>query len=344
MTRHWLTSLLAAATLAVSAGTALASDALTEVKVSLGWLRNSQYTPLYVADVNGYFKEEGLKLTLLDGGPGKNPISTVGAGQADIGITGGTFIFSARVAPDPVDVVAIGAVRQKTPYVYITLANPSDPEPKPQDMEGKTVGIQTDGEIFLKGVAERNKLDMSKIKIQVVQGGLEPLLTGAVDFISGHLHNQPYQVEVEAAKADAPANIKGKTWKVIRLSDYGVPSYNDLIFTTNAFLKEKPEVTRKFLKAVARGMQSMQSDPEGAAKIAASYEGQIDPIERLRWSLKIQNDLNTSVDTKEHHFLWMWPEVWDKQMQFYHDNGQMARLIPAAEVMTNDFQSDVKSQ
>jgi len=343
MKRHLLTSLVATATLALSTGAALADNALTEVKVSLGWLRNSQYTQLYIADVNGYFKNEGLKLTLIDGGPGKNPVSTVGAGLADFGITGGTFIFSARLAPDPVDVVAIGAVRQKTPYVYITLANPSAPDPTPKDMEGKTVGIQTDGEIFLKGVVERNKLDMSKIKIKIVQGGLEPLLTGAVDFMSGHIGNQPYQVELEAAKSDAPANLKGKTWKVIRLSEYGVPSYNDLIFTTNAFLKQKPEVARKFLKAVARGMQFMQKDPEATAKIAASYQGQLDPIERVRWSLKIENGLNMSADTKEHHFLWMRPEVWDRQIQFYHDNKQIPRVIPAAEVMTNAFQSDVKS-
>jgi NitT/TauT family transport system substrate-binding protein len=339
-----LRSLMVAAAFALSADVTFAADSLTEVKVALGWLRNAQYTALYVADAKGYFKEEGLKLTLLDGGPGKSPVSTVGAGQADVGITGGTFIFAARVAPDPVDVVAIGAIRQRTTYVYITLAKPTDPEPTPKDMEGKTVGIQTDGEIFLKSIAAKNKVDMSKVKIKIVQGGLEPLLVGAVDFISGHIHNQPYQFEVEAAKPDARENIKGRTWKVIRLSDYGVPSYNDLIFATNTFLKERPEVARKFLKAVARGLQLMQSDPDGAAKIAASYDGELDPLKQVQWSLKIQNDFDVSNDTREHGFLWMRPEVWQEQMAFYHDNGQLARVLPPGEVMTTAFLSDVRSK
>jgi NitT/TauT family transport system substrate-binding protein len=333
-----------AAIIVLTANVAFAQAPLTEVKASLGWLRNAQYTMLYVADTNGYFKEEGLSLALLDGGPGKSPVSIVGAGQADVGITGGTFIFSARVAPDPVDVISIGAIRQKTPYVYITLANPGDPDPKPKDMEGKTVGIQADGEIFLKSLAAKNKIDMSKVKIKIVQGGLEPLLTGSVDFISGHIHNQPYQAEIEAAKPDAPANIKGKTWKVIRLSEYGVPSYNDLIFTTNAFLKKKPDVAKKFLKAVARGMLFMQTDPEGAAKIAASYGGQLDPMKQVQWSLGIQNELDVSDDTRQHGFLWMRPEVWQEQMKFYHDNGQLLRTLPPAEVMTTEFLSNVRSK
>ncbi len=341
MTRHWLASMVAAASLAASVSIASAD---TEVTVSLGWLRNAQYAPLYAADVNGYFKDEGLKLQLLDGGPGKNPVSTVGAGQADFGITGGTFIFSARVAPDPVDVVAIGAIRQKSPYAYITLVNSTDPDPTPKDMEGKTIGIQTDGEIFLKGVAEKNHLDMSKMNIQVVQGGLEPLLTGAVDFISGHVHNQPYQFELEAAKPDAPENLKGKTWKALLLSDHGVPSYNDLIFATNATLKEKPELTRKFLRAVARGLQFMQENPEETAKLSAAYEGQLDTIDKLAWSLQVQNGLNASADTQEKGFLWMQPEVWEQQMRFYHENGQVPRVIPASEVMTNDFNPGVKSK
>ena len=90
-----------------------------------------------VADAKGYFADEGIKHRILDGGPGKNPVPIVGAGQADFGITaGGNSVFQARLAPDPIDVWAIGTLLQIGPYSYITLANPGDPEPVPKDIEG----------------------------------------------------------------------------------------------------------------------------------------------------------------------------------------------------------------
>ena len=35
-------------------------------------------------------------------------------------------VFQARLAPDPVDVIAVGTLLQLGPYSYITLANPGD--------------------------------------------------------------------------------------------------------------------------------------------------------------------------------------------------------------------------
>lgn len=338
-----LASLLTAAAVLASSSMAPAQST-TDVTVALSWLRNAQYAPLYVADVKGYFKEEGLNLVLMDGGPGKNPVSTVGAGQADFGLTSGTFIFSARVAPEPVDVVAIGAIRQRSPYGYITLTEKGAPKPQPKDLEGKTVGIQTDGEVFLKAMAEENGLDYDSIKIQIVQGGLEPLLAGAVDYITGFVHNQPYQFEMEAAKPDAPAALKNKEWQAMLLADYAVPSYNDIIFAKGATLTEKPELARGFLKALARGMAFMAAHPEETAQLTAEYPGQLDPLEKAAWGLPVQNALNVSADTAEHGFLWMRPEVWEGHMGFIHKNGLLARVIPGAEVMSNAFNPGVKSQ
>ncbi|MBN9078864.1 MAG: hypothetical protein BGN87_19020 [Rhizobiales bacterium 65-79] len=342
---NWVKMLVAAATIGLSTGFAHGEgDGLTKVTLALGWLRNGQYASILAADAMGYFKDEGIKLELIDGGPGKSPVSFVGVGKADFGIHGPTFVFSARVAPAPVDVVCIGALNQKYSYAYITLGKPSDPDPTPKDMEGKTIGIQSDGEMFLKGLAEANNLDMSTMKIRTVQGGAEPLLTGAVDFISGHIHNQTYQVELEASKPDAPANLKGKTWKALKLSDYGMDSYGDVIFTSGKMLKEKPDLVRHFLKAAARGVKLMQDDPEKVAELAAKYPGQIETLDKIRWRMPIQNSLSVSEDTRTKGFLWMRPEVWDKQMKFYHDNGQISHVIPAAEVMTNEFNPGIKSK
>lgn len=325
------------------AGAAFAQAPLTEVKIALSWLRNGQYAAVMAADSKGYFADEGLKLTLIDGGPGKNPVPMVGVGQAQFGIISAASIFSARLAPSPVDVVAIGALIQQFPYAYITLANPGAPEPTPKDLEGKRVGIQADGEMFLKAVIKKNGLDASKIKIETVLATAEPLLVGKVDYFSGMLHNQTYQVEQEAAKPDAAAAVKGKVWKSVNFSRYGVPTYGDTLFTSGKVAKEQPDLVRKVTKAIARGMKFTLDNPAEAVKLVDAYPGQIERADKLAWRLKVQNPMNVSEGTRSQGLLWMDPKVWDGTMAFYREYEQIPRVLPAAEVMTNAFNPGIKS-
>ncbi len=336
-------SLALALALTLGGLSAAQAQAPEEIKIALSWLRNGQYAALMVADAKGYFAEEGLKVSFIDGGPGKNPIPTVAVGQAHFGVMSSSFIFSARVAPSPVDVVAIGSLIQELPYAFIALGNPGDPEPTPKDLEGKRVGIQADGAMFLQALAKRNNLDLSKIKVETVLANAEPLLVGKVDYFTGHLHNQTYQVELEAAKPDAPAHLKGKTWKALRFSKYGVSSYGDTLFTTGKMVKERPELVRKFTRAVAKGLKFTIDSPAEAVKLVDAYPQQIERADKLAWRLKIQNPLNQSAETKANGLLWMNPKVWDDTMAFYKEYDQIKAVVPAAEVMTNSFNPGIKA-
>ncbi len=330
--------------LAVGAASPAVAQSLTEVKVALAWLRNGQYSALMVADAKGYFAEAGLKLRLLDGGPGKNPVPTVGVGQADFGVVGGSNIFLARVAPDPVDIIAIGAFTQQLPYAFITLANPSDPDPQPKDLEGKTVGMQADGEIFLKAIAGKNGLDLKKIKIEIVMATAEPLLVGKVDYFTGMLHNQTYQIEQTIGQPGTPGRLQGKVWKAIRLADHGAPFYADVLFTTRTKLRNDPELVRRFSRAVARGLQFVLENPEETVKIVDTYPEQIERADKLAWRFKVQNPLSVSTDTNAHGLLWMEPKVWADTMAYYKEYGQIPRVVPTAELMTNDFNPAIRSK
>jgi NitT/TauT family transport system substrate-binding protein len=309
-----------------------------EVKTQLGWLRNGEFAPVMVADAKGYFKDEGITHTILDGGPGKNPVPIVGTGNADFGISaGGNVVFQARLAPDPVDVQAVGTLLQVGPYSYITIANPSDPDPKPKDIEGKTFGLQPDGDIFLQAFVKRNNVDISKVKKEIVQATAEPLLVGKVDFFTGWITNQTYQIEQEIAKPDAPPNLKGKVWKAMRYADYGVLSYSDVIFATGKTIKERPDLVRGYVRAVARGMQAILDNTADTVKAVATFPQQIEDEAKLTWRWKIQNELFVSDDTKANGLLWMNPKKWDEMIAFYKEYDQIPRIIPASEVATNEF-------
>ena len=309
-----------------------------EVRTQLGWLRNGEFAPIMVAEAKGFFAEEGIKHRILDGGPGKNPVPIVGVGQAHFGITaGGNAVFQARLAPDPVDVIAVGTLLQRGPYSYITLASPGDPAPKPKDLEGKVLGIQSDGDIFIKAFAQKHNLDLAKIKIETVQANAEPLLVGRVDFFSGWITNQTFQIEQEAAKPDASPRLRGKTWKAISYFEYGVPSYSDVIFTTGKIVRENPDLVRRYLRAVARGMQYILDHPDETVQLVANFPEQVEKADKLAWRWKIQNALFVSEDTRKNGLLWMNARVWEEMMAFYKEYERIPRVIPTAEMMTNAF-------
>ena len=171
----------------------------------------------------------------------------------------------------------------------------------------------------------------------IVQGTAEPLMAGKIDFFLGWMVNQTYQIEQESLKADAPEAVKGKTWKAMRFADYGIPLYVDVIFTSGDTLKKNPELVRRYLKAVQRGMQYNIDHPDESVEILAKFPGQIEDAKKLAWRFKLQNPLFQSEDSKKNGLLWMNPATWDQMIGFLKDGEQIPRTIPASEVMTDEF-------
>lgn len=329
-------SQLAVAAASFSAGVAQAQQ-LSAV-TQLGWLRNGEYAPIMMAEAKGFFKEEGIDHKIVDGGPGKNPIPIVAVGQAQFGLaTNGMAVVTARLAKDPVDIVAIGTLFQQAPSSYLTLAAPDAPPLKPKDMEGKTVGIQTGSEFIFRAFARKNGIDESKVKVVTAQATVEPLLVGKMDYFSGWIVNQTYQIEQEAAKPDAPESLKGKSWKALRLSDFGVPTYTDVIFTSGDTLKKNPELVKRYLRAVQKGMQYVIDHPDESVEILAKFPGQVEDAKKLAWRFKIQNPLYQSENSKKNGPLVMDPAVWTAMIGFLKEGDQIPKTIPVSEVMTNDY-------
>ena len=314
-----------------------AAEPMTAV-TQLGWLRIGEYAPIMVADAKGYFTDEGIAHRIADGGPGKNPIPIVAVGQAQFGlITSGMNLIAARTARDPVDIVAVGTLFQSSPSSYFKLANPSDPPATPKDMEGHSAGMTAESEYLLRVLARKNGLDISKIRMVHVGANAEPLMVGQVDFFNGWIVNQTYQVEQEAAKPDAPPNLKGKTWRAVVMADWGMPSYADVIVASGKTVRENPELVRHYVRAVARGMQFILDHPDEAVDVVAKYPGQIEDAKKLAWRFKLQNPLTVSADTAAHGLLWMSPAIWQSMGDALKESEQVPFVPPVPEMMTDQF-------
>jgi ABC-type nitrate/sulfonate/bicarbonate transport system substrate-binding protein len=179
-------------------------------------------------------------------------------GNEQFGVTGADQILIARSKGVPV--VALAVIYRRNPFVLFSLAKSGIKTPP--DYIGKKVGVKIGGneELIYRAVLAKAKIDKSQLTEIPVKFDMTPLLTGDIDVWPGYLIN-----EVLAAKE------KGFDVNIVHPSDYGIDLYADTLFTTEAMLKEKPDVVRNFVAATLKGWNTAIAAPEEAAKITLKY-------------------------------------------------------------------------
>ena len=240
---------------AVLSSSARAADSVT---VRLKWLNQAQFAGFYVAQEKGYYKSEGLDVNIQPGGPDFPAVQMIAGGNEQFGVTGADQILIARSKGVPV--VALAVIYRRDPFVLFSLTKSGIKTPA--DFAGKKIGVKIGGdeELIYRAVLAKAAVNKSVLTEEPVKFDIAPLLSGAIDVWPGYLTN-----EVLTAKE------KGFDVNVISPSAYGINLYADTLFTTEAMLKDKPDVVRKFVAATMQGWSDAVADPEEAAKITVKY-------------------------------------------------------------------------
>src|SRR3954463_15578172 len=136
--RHALAALAAVALTAGSLPISLPAAAETLIKASLRlkWLPQAQFAGFYVAQAKGYYKDEGIDLTINPGGPNLLTENLVATGADTFGLSGGTDSVFAGVEKG-LPIVSIGVAHQITPFVFVVRKD--GPVKSLKDFEGKKV-------------------------------------------------------------------------------------------------------------------------------------------------------------------------------------------------------------
>jgi len=242
----------------VLCGLSAAAHASDSVTVRLKWFNQAQFAGFYVAQQKGDYKATGLDVNVQPGGPDFPAVQMVAGGNEQFGVTGADQILIARSKGVPV--VAVAVIYRRNPFVLFSLAKSGIKTPA--DYIGKKVGVKIGGneELIYRAVLAKAKIDKSQLTEIPVKFDMTPLLTGDIDVWPGYLIN-----EVLAAKE------KGFDVNIVNPSDYGIDLYADTLFTTEAMLKEKPDVVRNFVAATLKGWNTAIAAPEEAAKITLKY-------------------------------------------------------------------------
>jgi putative hydroxymethylpyrimidine transport system substrate-binding protein len=230
------------------------ADGLTKVSVVLDWYPWSNHTGLYLAQQRGYFKDEGLEVDIH---PPSNPddiLKVVGAGTDRFGISYETDVISARAENVPVK--SIAAMVQHPLNTIMTLQTSGITHPK--QLEGKKVGMPglPSDEALLRTMLAADGSSIDKVtQVNVGEDILSALLTGKVDAIIG---GYPEHEQIVAEQQGKPVNV-------MKVQDWGVPDYYELVLVTNdTMVKQHGDVVKKFLAAAARGYKDAAADQAAA--------------------------------------------------------------------------------
>jgi NitT/TauT family transport system substrate-binding protein len=258
MQRIRLLGMLAGAALTVC--TANSVFAQTDLKFALDWKFEGPSAPYFVAIDKGYYKAEGLNVT-IDSGPGSVAgIARVAAGTYPIGFFDINSLVKFRDQNPDKKVQAVLMIYDKPPFAIASVAKTGINKPK--DLEGKVLGAPPPDGAFAqwKAFVHENKIDASKVKIEAIGFPVrEPMLAdGKVDAITGFSFSMYFNL---LAKGLKPQDIK-----IMLMSDHGLVLYGNAIMVNPDYAKANPKVVAGFVRATIKGVLDTIKNPDAAIK------------------------------------------------------------------------------
>lgn len=298
---------------------------LTPVSVVLDWTPNTNHTGIYLAKQRGDYARAGLDVEIIE--PGQDgSIAPLAAGRAQFGVTYAEALLPARAQGTPI--VSIATILRTNTS---SLMSPADRKiTRPRDLAGKTYGTYG------------GPTEAPIVRALVACDGADPDTVTFVD-----VGNADYGVGFRKHAYDAVWVFDG--WDVIRLRDIAktpvttipfrdhldcIPDwYTPVLATTEAVIRDQPDLVRRFLDATAAGYRTAISDPAAAAGalLAGAPESDRALVEASTPFLApYMSDTSGSWGRQD-------PAVWERFDAFLRHAKIITGKSPVADAFTNDF-------
>ena len=230
--------------------------ALEKVTLQLKWTHAFQFAGYYAAQQQGYYRDAGLEVNIVEAASDTDPVREVLEGKAQFGV-GTSSLLLERAAGKPV--VALAVIFQQSPYVIYARTDIRSPN----DLKGRRMMLEPQSDELL---AYLKKENIPLESLEQIAHSFDPqdMIHGRIDAISGYISNQPYYF----AQAQFP-------YQTFSPRSAGIDFYGDNLFTAEAELKDRPERVKAFRAASLRGWQyAKEHRDEVIGLIASQYSKQ----------------------------------------------------------------------
>ncbi|QWA11455.1 ABC transporter substrate-binding protein [Sodalis ligni] len=264
------------------------------VSLQLNWIPSVDFAGFYIADALGYYKQEGIGVKFLPGGPNMQGVEQVVAGGAG---TAGlpTFLTSTiNAVQHQAKLTVIGSVFQTSPLALISLQ--SLPLNSAKDLVGKRIGAAQGRQRELDAVFKINGLPANGYTFVPIGYDSTPLTKGSVDIISVFATSEPVTLAEQGVKTN-----------MILFAAMGLPTYTSPIVVSSDAIAKNRKVILGFLRGSIKGWEMNAKDPTLAPKLVAErYAGsmKIDQPHQLRVN-QAMVPLTQSDLTRDKGMLWI---------------------------------------
>ncbi|MDZ8201409.1 ABC transporter substrate-binding protein [Microbacterium sp. SSW1-59] len=220
--------------------------------LQLSWLHSVQFGGSYLASDRGWWRDAGLQVDLLQGGPNAPVEPPVVAGTALVGVSAADYTAAAVAEGAPFKI--IGVAMQKNPFVIASL--PERPVNVPADLEGMRIGMATANTPVLETLCTLNGVDIDAIEVVPTQYSAQPLLAGEVDCLLC------WETDLPVAMA-----VQGVESVTMLMADHGYELHSQTYIATEQSLAERRDDLVALMSGEVRGWDAYRDDTDAAAAL-----------------------------------------------------------------------------
>lgn len=234
---------------------------LTKIVFQADWYPQPEHGGFYTALAKGFYKDEGLDVTIQPGGPYITVEKEVSAGSAQFGMGSSDKVLESDV--QGLNLVAVAATMQHDPQGI--MVRKDSPVHAFGDLNGRSVAIKVGESTWFEFITKRYQLN----KVHVI-----PAMMNVANFVA----DPNYIQQAFATSEPYFAHQAGVETRVLLVSDAGYSPYR-VMYTTRDFLQQHSDVVGKFVRASVRGWKDYLKDPAAAHAMIAK----LNPALNAEW-------------------------------------------------------------
>ena len=246
----------------LTAGLAFAAHAADKVTIQLKWVTQAQFAGYYVAQEKGYYKTEGLDVTIKPGGPDISTPQVIAGGGADVIVDWMPSALASR--EKGVALVNIAQIFNRS-GMMLTCRKDSGIR-SPSDFRGKTLGVWFYGNEYpflswMRQLGIPTKGGSNGVTVLKQGFNVDPIFQKQAHCVSTMTYNEYWQV--------VDGGLSPSELVVYKYEDQGVATLEDGLYVLEKNLSNSAFVNKmaRFLRASIKGWEFAANNPDTAADI-----------------------------------------------------------------------------
>ncbi|GAB1422178.1 ABC transporter substrate-binding protein [Anaerolineales bacterium] len=296
----------------------LAQDEMVPVRLQLQWVAQSQFAGYFAALDQGFWADEGLDVTILEGAVEIVPQQVVASGGAEFGVSWVPKVLASN--EQGVNLVNIGQIFQRSGTLQVSLVDTGiETVSDFAGMRIGTWGFGNEHELFaamrLAGIDPENTDDVTIVQQPF---DMSLLLNGELDAAQAMTYNEYAQV-LEQTNPETGELYQPEDLNVINWNDVGTAMLQDHLFVNGDWLAEEgnEEIAVKFLAGAMRGWIFCRDNADACVDIVLQ-NGSTLGASHQAWQL---NEVNALIWPSMSGIGIMDPDLWDQTVNIALEGG-----------------------